>query len=184
MAMVLILSVPFFLIGFPIQSPEQILKNIEPYKKFGLLRWEDGREHNLPQDLADMLGWKELAGKVDILYDQIQDKEHTLVLCDNYGEAGAINYYSAFKNINAVSYNADYINWIPLDKEIKNVIRVKEAKETERDLRKCTPLFEVAKISGKIENPDAREFGTSILLLQGAKTDINKMIANDVKGLK
>jgi dolichyl-phosphate-mannose-protein mannosyltransferase len=181
LAVVLILSIPFFLIGFPVRSPEQILKHIEPYRKLGLLRWEDGREHNLPQDFADMLGWKELAGKVDSIYNTVPEKNYTLVLCDNYGEAGAINYYSAFKNINAVSYNADYMNWIPLDKEIKNIIRVKEAEVAESDLQKCTPLFEIAKITGKIQNPDAREFGTSVLLLQGAKTDINKIIAKDIK---
>ena len=184
LALVLILSIPFFLIGFPVRSPEQILKHIEPYKKFGLLRWEDGREHNLPQDFADMLGWKELAGKVDSIYNTIPEKDHTLVLCDNYGQAGAINYYSAFKNIHAVSYNADYINWINLDKKIKNVIRVKEAEEAERDLQKFMPLFEVAKITGHVENHDAREFGTSILLLQGAKTDVNKIIAKEIEERK
>ncbi|KKX47100.1 hypothetical protein L950_0228290 [Sphingobacterium sp. IITKGP-BTPF85] len=28
-----------------------------------MLTWEDGKEHQLPQDFADMLGWKELAKK-------------------------------------------------------------------------------------------------------------------------
>ena len=53
---VLGLSIPFFMVAFPIQSPEQIQKNIKYYKGLGLLRWEDGREHNLPQDFADMIG--------------------------------------------------------------------------------------------------------------------------------
>ncbi len=45
-----------------------------------MLTWEDGKEHPLPQDFADMLGWQELARKVDSLYDQIPRSENTLVL--------------------------------------------------------------------------------------------------------
>jgi hypothetical protein len=26
-----------------------------------MLRWEDGKNHNLPQDFAEMPGWKEMA---------------------------------------------------------------------------------------------------------------------------
>src|SRR5205814_8630643 len=95
-------------------------------KKFGLLRWEDGRDHELPQDFADMLGWRELDAKVDSVYARLPDKNSTLVLCDNYGQAGAINYYTS-QNIKAVSFNADYIDWFDLSKRNKNLIRVKEA---------------------------------------------------------
>lgn len=64
---------------------------------------------------------------VDLAFDNLPDKENTLIHCDNYGEAGAINFYSKQKFTQAVSMNADYINWYPLDKmEIKNVILVKE----------------------------------------------------------
>ncbi len=37
----------------------------------------------------------------------------TLVLCDNYGQAGAINYYTK-TGIKATSFNADYIDWFDL----------------------------------------------------------------------
>ena len=32
-------------------------------QKLGLLRWEDSKDHLLPQDFADMLGWKKLVFK-------------------------------------------------------------------------------------------------------------------------
>lgn len=60
----------------------------------GMLRWEDGKDHQLPQDFADMLGWKELARKTDSLYALLPNQKETIILCDNYGQAGAINFYS------------------------------------------------------------------------------------------
>ncbi|NWJ51999.1 MAG: glycosyltransferase family 39 protein [Bacteroidetes bacterium] len=178
--LILIQSIPIFLFAMPIQGPEQIQKSLPRYKSIGLLRWEDGKDHNMPQDFADMLGWSELAKKVDDTYRKITDKENTLVYCDNYGQAGAINYYSTFKNIHAISYNADYINWIPLDKPIKNVILIKDVYDRDPLRQKEKPLFDSTSIVGKIENPYARELGTTIYLLKGAKTNINRIIAKEV----
>jgi hypothetical protein len=78
-------------------------------------RWEDGKEYLLEQDFADMLGWRELANKVDSIYNTIPDKSSLIVFCDNYGQAGAINFYKKAKAINAMAFNADYIigtRWI------------------------------------------------------------------------
>jgi hypothetical protein len=178
------LSIPFILVGFPFLSPAEIQKNSQRYKGVGLLRWEDGKDHSLPQDFADMIGWRDLAKKVDTTYSKLADKTHTLVFCDNYGQAGAINYYSAFKNINAVSFNADYINWIPLDKEIKNVILVKEALDDDSTRSKEKPLFDTVFLAGKNDNPYSREQGTKIFLLEGAKTDINKILSKEIDDRK
>ena len=68
-------------IFFPNKSPEYIINHRQTYQKLGLLRWEDGKDHELPQDFADMLGWKELAIKVDSIYSKLPGKEKTLILC-------------------------------------------------------------------------------------------------------
>jgi hypothetical protein len=183
-ALVVGLFIPILLVAFPVQNPEQIQKSSQRYKAFGLLRWEDGKDHNLPQDFADMVGWSELAKKVDSTYTMIADKEHTLVLCDNYGQAGAINYYSRFKNIRAVSFNADYINWIPLDKEIRNIILVQEPNDDDTARTRERPWFEKIELIGRINNPYAREEGTKIYLLQGAKININKIIEEEIEKRK
>ncbi len=182
--LVIALSIPFILIGFPFQSPAKIAENSQRYRKLGLLRWEDGKDHKLPQDFADMLGWKNLAKTVDSVYRKIPDKENTLVLCDNYGEAGAINYYSAFKNIHAVSFNADYINWIPLDKEIKNAILVKEADDEDPARNTEKPFFDTILLAGENKNLYSREEGTKVYLLLGAKIDINKRIEKEMEKRK
>lgn len=175
----LLLFIPIYNVAFPNKSPEYIIQHSENYKKLGLLRWEDGKDHLLPQDFADMLGWKELALKVDSLYIKIQNKEKTLILCDNYGQAGAINYYTQ-QNIKAVSFHADYIEWIDLTKTYVNLIRIKEKKETDAELKETSPLFETSSIAGSLTNKYSREFGTSIFVFIGSKIDINKRIKNEI----
>jgi len=176
----LILFLPMLQIAFPNRTPQEIRQHAQQYKDFGLLRWEDGKEHDLPQDFADMQGWKELAQKVDLAMASIPDKEHTLLLCDNYGQAGAINYYSAIKNVGAVSMNADYINWFRLDNEIRNVILVQEASDTDPERNKEKPMFETIERVGQITNPYAREKGTSIYVLKNAKADINEILRKEI----
>lgn len=176
--------IPMYLIAFPTKSPAEIEKHNKIYKDFGLLRWEDGKDHNLPQDFADMIGWSDLAKKVDLVYMQLPDKENTLVLCDNYGQAGAVNYYSKFKDINAVSMNADYINWFRLDKPIKNIILVQEASDDDPGRTKERPLFDKVMMTGMNDNLFSREQGTKIYLLQGAKVNINSILANEIEKRK
>lgn len=182
-AIPLLLFIPIYKVAFPNKSPEYIIQNSKPYKDFGLLRWEDGKDHLLPQDFADMLGWRELALKVDSIYSKIPNKEKTLVLCDNYGQAGAINYYTR-QNIKAVSFNADYIDWFDLTKNYENLIRIKESKETDFELKETSPFFETSSIAGSITNKFSREFGTSIFAFIGSKIDINKRIKDEINEKK
>lgn len=170
---------PMWQIAFPNRTPQEIRQKAKMYEDFGMLRWEDGKNHELPQDFADMQGWKELARKVDSAYALIPDKEHTLIFCDNYGQAGAINYYSSHPNLGAVSMNADYINWIKLDQEIRYVIGVKNAWEIEEELQTTKPYFESVTLFDKITNPYAREKGTGIVLMQRAKVNVNEIIRKE-----
>ena len=182
--LVLVLSAPIFLVGFPTKTPAQIYANNKIYKDLGLLRWEDGKDHAIPQDFADMLGWHELADKVEKAYDSIPDKVHTLILCDNYGQAGAINYYAKDKSIKAVSFNADYINWFDLKKQYANLIRVKESDGALDEMKVSAPFFDTAFISGSITDSLAREYGTTVFVFIKAKVDINKRIQKEIEAHK
>lgn len=175
-----VMMIPMFNLIFPIETPEQMRRLEADFKKFGLIRWEDGKDHEIPQDFADMLGWKELAAKVDSAVLSLNDPKHTLVYCDNYGQAGAVNYYSKIKGMQAVSYNADYLNWFPLDDSIKHVIQVKEAKDVEREMADQQNSFESVVKFGKIESPFAREKGTTILILKNAKINLNQLIRKEI----
>jgi hypothetical protein len=176
----LLLFIPLLKIAFPIYAPEVMVKNKAMYQKYGMLRWEDGKDHDLPQDFADMQGWKELAAKVDAIYSGIKDKKHTLVICDNYGQAGAINYYSKFKSMAAVSYNADYRYWINLNDDINTLINVKTATNEDLENKTEQPLFQQIVLKGIIENPYAREKGTCIFLMSQPRTSIKAVLQKRV----
>jgi hypothetical protein len=178
-ALPLILFIPIYTVAFPNKSPEYIVQHSENYQKLGLLRWEDGKDHLLPQDFADMLGWKELALKVDSVYLSLPNKENTLVLCDNYGQAGAINYFAKQK-LKAVSFNADYINWFDLSKRYENLIRVKEAEEVNVELQETSTFFQDSILADSITNQYAREYGTGIFVFIGAKIDIRQRIKDEI----
>ncbi len=182
-AIPILIFIPIFNIAFPNKSPEYIIEHSSKYKELGLLRWEDGKDHLLPQDYADMLGWKELAKKVDSIYIKIPNPRQTLILCDNYGQAGAINYYTK-EGIKAVSFNADYINWFNLDRQYINLIRVKNYKEKDNEYSETSPYFDSAVLADSITNQYAREYKTMIFVFTSAKIDINKRIKSEIEEVK
>ncbi|KXX71072.1 glycosyltransferase family 39 protein [Flammeovirga sp. SJP92] len=177
---VLILS---FDIAFPNKNPEYIIQHQEKYEALGLLRWEDGRNHEIPQDYADMLGWNELAIKVDSAYQSVKNPEQTLVLCDNYGQAGAINYYSR-SGVKAFSLDADYVNWFDLQTHYTNLIRIKNRRDRIKEFMKTSPYFESSVILDSVTNKYAREFGTIIFVFEGSKIDINARIEEELNQIK
>ncbi|RNI24539.1 glycosyltransferase family 39 protein [Rufibacter latericius] len=153
---------------FPLLSPVEIQAKADKFKKLNLLKWEDGKDHPLPQDFADMLGWQELTAKAQLAFSQIPDAEkpYTLVLCENYGQAGAINFYDKSPLPPAYSFNADYIHWYPIQQEIKAIILVKTAGE--QPLREEEKQYFSSVVNvGAIETAFAREQGTTLYLLRG-----------------
>ncbi|SDL70375.1 Dolichyl-phosphate-mannose-protein mannosyltransferase [Salinimicrobium catena] len=170
-----LLFLPLYDVAFPNRHPQEIAAHPEKYEKLGLLRWEDGQDHRLPQDFADMLGWKELAKKVDSVYNGLSNPEQTLVITDNYGQAGAINFYTE-QDLKAVSFNADYVNWFDLERPYLNLIRVKIYTEEEEELNTVGPFFDSAELADSIENPFSREYRTRIFVFSGARVDLNEKV--------
>ncbi len=170
-AIVLLLFIPLLDRALPLKTPTEYFKEDRKHT------WEDGKDHPISQDFADMLGWKELASKVDVIYKKLPNKESVFILCDNYGQAGAINYYTKIKGLKADSFTDDYIDWINLDQEIKTVIRIKDAKNI--DFKRDLSLFENVVHVGKIENEFAREKGTQLILLSKPKLDLAKLLRKE-----
>ena len=158
---------------FPVLTPSEIRANAQDFEKLGMLRWEDGKNHELPQDFADMLGWKEMADKALKAYQMIPENElkNTLIFCDNYGQTGALNYYNRKKMPEAYSFNTDYIYWLPFQHQVRNILFVGK-----RPSQKVIDQFSEIKLVGVVESEYAREKGTEIYLLNGAITDISEMI--------
>lgn len=158
---------------FPIYSPSELVES------------ELGKTitgGKLSPYFTSMLGWSELAKIVDITFDSIDDKENTLILCENYGQAGAINYYSKQNYTEAVAMNVDYINWFPLDEmEIKNIILLKHRGNTDKSREK---LFDTISFVGEVKWIYAKEYGTRVYLLKGAKQSINEILRKEIQEMK
>ncbi|MBC5774127.1 glycosyltransferase family 39 protein [Pontibacter sp. KCTC 32443] len=169
--------IPIMSVAFPVLSPGQIQAKAEKFKDLNLLKWEDGKDHLLPQDFADMQGWKELSGITKAAYQLIPETEKakTLILCDNYGQAGAINFYGNKTLPSAVSYNADYIYWFPDLTQIKHIILVKGASEAPLQESEKQYIGSIKKI-GSIRNVYAREVGTTVYLLTGIHPTLKKAL--------
>lgn len=178
-AIIIILFIPMMLVALPIKSPGQYAAEAKQLKPFSEHTWEDGKKHPISQDFADMLSWKELASKVDSVYQATADQQHTLILCDNYGQAGAINYYSKIKGLTANAFTDDYINWIAIKNPIYTMIRVKGTDNP--DLSKEKALFESVITVAKIETSYAREKGTEIIILSKPRADVKFLLEQEIK---
>jgi hypothetical protein len=154
----------FFTRIFPVSAPQQLVRTLKPRDREIFAKWEDGKVHALPQDFADMLGWRELAGLAVKAYEQVPaaERRNTLILCDNYGQAGAINYYAGNKVSPAVSFSADYVYWFPAMDSLHYLIVVGE--EPREHVRKYMSGYTK---TGQISEPLARECGTGVYLVQG-----------------
>ncbi len=153
-----------FRLIFPVLSPQQLHAAMTPLRQEIFCRWEDGKLHELPQDFADMRGWRDLAALTVKAYQQIPDSEHknTLILCENYGQAGAINYYAGKAVRPAITFSADYVFWFPKMDSLHYLIVVGEAPA--EYVRKYTSGYIK---TGQINDVLAREYGTGVYLMQG-----------------
>jgi hypothetical protein len=179
-AIPLLLFIPLAQLAFPIKGPAAVAAEPANYRKLGMLQWEDGKEHAIPQDFADMQGWRELARIVDSVYAAIPDKEHTLIRADNYGQAGAINFYTKYAALQALSYNADYIYWFPAKKRWNNLILIKDGTDTDKNREHEKHLFDTIYLAGQVQNKFAREKGTSVYALLGAGPTVNEIITAEI----
>jgi len=151
---------------FPILPPAAMarLGQRPLHQKLGLNRWEDGKIHAVPQDFADMLGWQELADKAWLAYRALPDstRARTLIKCDNYGQAGALNYYNRNRPMPAAtSFNGSYLYWFPAwpARPYKHLLLIGEGRPAE-----LAPYFQTFRKVGEVTHPYAMERGTTLYL--------------------
>ncbi len=172
----------------PVFPPETMVENTQLrhiYDRSGQNTWEDGKNYDLPQDYADMVGWKELAKITGQALQRLSEaeREKVFILCNDYGQAGAINYYLR-PDRPAGSFGADYRNWFPTPPyKIGAVILVEGWNENyEKDLLSDSshPFTRVDYI-GSIQNPYSRERGTSVYLLRSPQRSLTTDDLQEIK---
>ena len=173
--------IPFLLVAFPNASAETMAASPEKYRKLGLLRWEEGKEHGLQLYFADMLGWREMAYLTDSAVNLVKEKEQTLIIADNYGEAGAVNYYGT-TGLRAVSFNADYIYWFPAGKPLKHVVRIFSESNFLKDpvLKEERGFCDTMILIGEVTRAYAREKGTKVFVKKNLKGDVRPVIEKEI----
>ncbi|MEP6927444.1 MAG: glycosyltransferase family 39 protein [Ginsengibacter sp.] len=178
-----VIGIVFIPMALPIARPITLADyyNKMHIKKTGVLKWEDLQNHPLPQDFADMLGWEEMAQKMAEAYNNLDslEKAHTFLFCDNYGEAGAVNYYRYKYHLPQVhSDNGSFLYWIPRNVHIDNLILITDDKEEMQ--HPFIKQFASATVTDSVTNIYAREKGTLIIVFKGANEAFNKMFQEKI----
>ena len=145
-------------------------------------RWEDGKIHSLPQDYADMTGWKELSDTVIKTYNSLpQDiRKNCSIFTDNYGQAGAIYYYGRQYNLpRPISFNDNFLIWAPDSVTNNYLIYVND--ELGDDMKF---LFKHIEKTGEINNPYFRENGLMVYFCSQPTFIFKDFYKRKVKELK
>src|SRR5205809_4869964 len=94
----MVIGILFLPLALPLLPPQQLANLYIKMnaKNTGALKWEDLKDHPLPQDFSDMLGWEEMTQKVAKAYSMLNDseKQDATIFGNNYGMAGGVKYYA------------------------------------------------------------------------------------------
>lgn len=171
-AFILFISIRTIPILLPVWEPGRLAQfyREDSFGKVAGREWEDQQEHALPQDFADMTGWKELSQKAEQLYLTLPDttRANTLIFCDNYGQAGALKYFGkdAIFQSSVISANGSFLLWMPHPLYFRHLIYV-HAPEPDSD-RRLFALFKDISVKDSVTNVYSRQFGNQVILLQNS----------------
>ncbi len=155
-------------------------------RKMGTLRWEDQEDHPLPQDFADMLSWQEMTMKVANVYNHLDsaEKRRILLFCDNYGEAGAVNYYGTqYQLPTCYSDNASFLYWMPDSFDgFEDLLLVTDDQEEMQ--HPFVKEFQSVVVCDSVTNPLAREYGTLIILFKNPNQQFREQFQQKIEADK
>ncbi|MGI4727673.1 MAG: ArnT family glycosyltransferase [Janthinobacterium lividum] len=143
------------------------------------ITWEDQKQHPLTQDYADMLGWEEMVAASAKIYNTLsaEEKAHTTIIADNYGEAGAFQRFGAKYHLpKVVCLNSSFALWASENLSAKTIIYVSD----DKDVSDLKSVVGSSKLLYEVANPLARESDTGIFLLKDVKAGLNKIYHHDI----
>jgi len=170
-----ILILPLVPVGIPILPPSKLASYFDSLEEVGIdigRVHENGNKYPLPQDFADMMGWKDIAAIAKKAYDSVDDKEACAIYGENYGIAGAVGLINKKYGMpEPVSFSDTYEYWIPkkFDPDITSLIYINDNLGSNVEA-----LFEDIKIVGSIKDPLSRQFGVTIYLCQKPRRSFNE----------
>ncbi len=169
----------------PIWKPEKLAAF---YEKNGIEhKWEDQKNHPLPQDFADMLGWRELTEKAEKIFSTdlpVAVKDSTIIYCRNYGQAGSLKFYghsSDFKN-RVISDNGSFLLWIPDSLRFRHLLFIGSRLPDKDD--EVFQHFETYMVMDSVTNPLSRQYGNKIILFKNADEQANKLATEGLQEMR
>jgi len=177
-------ALPIIPYSLPVLKMDKMAEYFQSSKMYGMegaLRWEDGEIHELPQDYADMVGWIELTEIVADTYHKlnIEEKDRCYIFTDNYGEAGAINYYGKKYDLpDPLSFNGSFMFWTPDELPLDVIIIYVGDNESLPELFK-----RITKV-GYLTNQYARESGLPVYLCKEPTDELFNTWNNRIQEIK
>jgi hypothetical protein len=135
---------------------------------------ERGSGSPLPQYLADMFGWREMAEKVSAAYNALPPEERAKAVFfgHNYGEAAAIDIYGpALHGPPAISAHNNFYLWGPLGYDGSVMI------VAGGDPAQHAASYDNVEVVGKLDNPYAMGYETNmpIYVLRGPRKPLGEV---------
>jgi hypothetical protein len=161
-------------LGLPVLKQEAMKKYCSLFGKYitkAPMRSENNEYFPIPQDYMDMTGWNELAKLASLAYNELspEEKKGCTVYANNYGQAGAFDFYGKRYNLPApVSVNDSYIFWAPDSLTSRNFII---SDDQPGDIPR---LFKTYREIGEIKNDCFRENGLKVFLCQDPDPALNE----------
>jgi Dolichyl-phosphate-mannose-protein mannosyltransferase len=128
----------------------------------------------LPQHYADEFGWPEMVAAVARVYHSLpaEEQRKTAILADNYGEAGAIDFFGAQYGLpKAISPHQNYFLWGPHEYTGEIVILVGSA-----DIDEARNFFQSVEPVASLDSPYAIPHeNRPILLGRGLKQNLQQL---------
>jgi len=167
--------------GIPLSTFEKSIRK-------GAFRWEDGVNHDIPQDMADMTGWKEIGEKVTDVYLALSPRQRTScdIFCQHYGQAGAVMFYGKKVEIpQPISFNGSFVFWDPdsLAKEYVIWVHSNVGNTTKPDSL-LPVLFGKFELKATVDDKYFRENGTQIYLCQSPTDACKNLYKSRIQELK
>jgi len=180
--LVILLNLPLVPGGIPLGKKQFISEYFKGmYEVTGvdaMLRWEDGQVHSLPQDYADRLGWDVLGDIVRTVTDTASGE--VIVYCENYGQAGAVEFYAASGNLRVQSFSDSYLLWA-LESFPEEAVFLYINDRPGDDV---ISLFGKVELLRGINDGYAREYGTNVYLLEHPKPEFFTFWTENVRRLR
>ena len=119
----------------------------------GAAATEKGKQSTLPLHLAGMLGWREMAAKVDAVANALPPAERARAVFygRDYGEAAAVAIYG---HVPAVSGHNNFFLWGPKNGEVVITLG--------NDVTTLTENYRSVSVAGRIDTPYAMPYETGV----------------------